>query len=68
MLLSKNLQFLPNHNETLSKKGTHEYRILTKFHNDWVKIVDFFIKPYFCLVSLINEQSLNFSEMVDSSG
>ena len=31
----KNLQFLPNHYETL-KVLIHEYRILTKFHNDWV--------------------------------
>ena len=30
-------------NETLSKQGTHEYLILTKFCNDWVKIVDFLI-------------------------
>ena len=27
----------------------NEYLILTKFHNDWVKIVDFLIKAYFCL-------------------
>ena len=47
MLLSKNTQFLPNHYETLSKKGTHEYRILTKILIDWVKIVDFFIKSIF---------------------
>ena len=58
MVLLKNLQFSPNHYETLSKYGTHEYPILTKFRNDWVKIVDFLIKAYFCLVSLINEQSL----------
>ena len=60
MLLLKNLQFLLNHYETLSKYGTHEYLILTKFRNDWVRIVDFLIKAYFCLVSLINEQSLQF--------
>ena len=58
MLLLKNLQFLPNRNQTLSKYGTYEYLILTMFRNDWVKIVDFLIKAYFCLVSLINEQSL----------
>ena len=45
----KNPQFLLNHYETLSKCGPHEYLILTKFLNDWVKIVDFLIKAYFCL-------------------
>ena len=49
MLLLKNPQFLPNHYETLSKCGPHEYLILTKFPNDWVKIVDFLIKAYFRL-------------------
>ena len=43
-LNNKNLQFLPNHYETLSKKTTHKCIILTKFRNDWVKIVDFLIK------------------------
>ena len=47
MLLLKNLQFLPNHNETLSKWDTHEYLIFTKFRNNWVKIVDFWIKAHF---------------------
>ena len=49
LLLLKNLQFLPDHYETLTKEGTHdhEYLILTKFRNDWVKIVDFLLKAYF---------------------
>ena len=47
MLLLKNPQFLPNHDETQSKLSTYEYLILTEFHNDWVKIVDFLIKAYF---------------------
>ena len=47
MLLIKNPEFLPNHYKTLSKEGTHEDLILTKFRNDWDKIVDFFIKAYF---------------------
>ena len=47
MLLLKHPQFLPNPNETLSKCGTHEDLILTKFRNDWVKIVDVLIKSYF---------------------
>ena len=49
MLLLKNSQFLPNHSETLLKYSSHEYPILAKFRNDWVKIVDFLIKAYFCL-------------------
>ena len=47
MLLLKNLQFLPDHYETLTKEGTHEDLILTKFRNDPVKIVDFLVKAYF---------------------
>ena len=47
MLLLKNLQFLPDHYETLTKEGTHEYLILTKFRNDPVKIVYFLVKAYF---------------------
>ena len=46
MLLLKNPQFLSNHYKTLSKYGTHEYLILTKFRKDWIKIVDFLIKAY----------------------
>ena len=46
MLLLKNPQFLPNRDETLSKWGTHKYLILTKFRQNWVKIVDFLIKAY----------------------
>ena len=47
VLLLKNLQFLPNHNETLLKGGVHVYLIFTKFHNNWIKIVDFLIKGHF---------------------
>ena len=47
VLLLKNLQFLPNHNETLLKGGIHVYLISTKFHNNWIKIVDFLIKGHF---------------------
>ena len=47
MLLLKNLQFLPDHYETLTKEVTHEGLILTKFRNDPVKIVDILIKAYF---------------------
>ena len=48
MLLLENPQFLPNHNETSSQKGTREYPIVAKFRNDRMKIVDFLIKAYFC--------------------
>ena len=51
MLLIKNPQFLPNHNETWPPWPTHELLILTKFHNDWVKIVDFFDKSIFLVES-----------------
>ena len=47
MLLLKNPQFLPDHYETLTKGGTHEDLIQTKFRNDRVKIADFLIKAYF---------------------
>ena len=46
MLLLKNLQFLPNDYETWSKLSTHGYLILTEFHNDLVKNVDFLIKAF----------------------
>ena len=46
MLLLKNSQFLPNDYETRSKLDTHEDLILTEFHNNWVKIMDFLIKEY----------------------
>ena len=42
MILLKNLQFLPNHYETWPKLVTHELLILTKFHTDLIKIVDFY--------------------------
>ena len=47
MLLLKNPQFFSDHYEILTKEGTHEALILTKFRNDWVKIVDFLVKAYF---------------------
>ena len=46
ILLLENPQFLPNDYEIRSKLRTHEYLILTEFHNYWVKIVDFLIKAY----------------------
>ena len=47
MLLLKNPQFLPDHYKILTKEGTDEDLILTKFRNDRVKIVDFFSKSIF---------------------
>ena len=47
MILLKNLQFSPDYYETLTKEGTHEDLILTKFRNDRVKIVDLLVKAYF---------------------
>ena len=47
MLLLKNPQFLSDHYKILTKEGTHEHLILTKFRNDQVKIVDFLVKAYF---------------------
>ena len=47
MLLLKNLQFLSDQYEILTKEGTHENLILTKFRNDREKIVHFLVKAYF---------------------
>ena len=47
MLLLKNAQFLSDHYKILTKEGTHEDLILTKFRNDRVKIVDLLVKAYF---------------------
>ena len=41
MLLMKNAQFLPNQAYILPSEFIHWTDILTKFHNDWTKIVDF---------------------------
>ena len=43
----KNLQFLANQAQTLAILPNHEMVILTKFYNDWMKIVDFSLIPYF---------------------
>ena len=42
-LLMKNLQFLLNFDETLSKDLINEAVNLTKFGQDWIKIVDFLL-------------------------
>ena len=58
MLLLKNPQFFPNHDENLSKCVTNEYLILTKNRQDWAKIVDFLIKAYFFMCTLFLHQTL----------
>ena len=63
ILLLKNPQFSPNHYETLPKWCPHEYLILTKFRNDWVKIVDFLTKAYFFMCTFFASH-LNFSNDV----
>ena len=39
----KNLQFLPNSDETWGKELPHEVSIFPKFHEAWAKIVDFLL-------------------------
>ena len=43
----KNPQFLANQAQTLAISPIHEIVILTKFHDDWTKIVDFSLIAYF---------------------
>ena len=40
-------QFLPNLNETWSKRLTHQVNILTKFHKHQEKIVEVLLKAKF---------------------
>ena len=58
LLRIKNPQLIPKHYENLSKCGTNEYLILTKFRNDWVKFVDFSIKAYFLMCTFFLHQTL----------
>ena len=53
MLLVKNFWFLPNQAQTLSIWPTIEFVILTKFHENYSKIVDFLLIAHF-LASLIS--------------
>ena len=41
--LVKHPQFLSNQADIQATLSTHELIILTKFHNDWQKIVDFLV-------------------------
>ena len=44
---NKNPQFLSNQAEFQAILPTHELVILTKFYNNWIKIVDFIINLLF---------------------
>ena len=44
----QNLQFLSDQAEIQAILPTHELFILTKFHKDWQKIVDFLLIAKFC--------------------
>ena len=48
LAMSKNPHFLSNLHETFSKYLAHEIIILTKFHEDWIKNVDFLLMANFC--------------------
>ena len=63
MLFIKNLQFLPNHYETWPPWPNYELLILTKFHNDWVQIVDFSLMAYFwaCVIFYYSVSTYNVS-------
>ena len=39
---NKNVQFLPNYADIQAIFPIHELVILTKFHNNWIEIVDFY--------------------------
>ena len=48
LLLVKDSQFLSNQADIQAILPTHELVILTKFHKDWPKIVDFLVIAKFC--------------------
>ena len=47
MLLMKNPQFLSNQADILPSEFIHWTDILTKFHNNWTKIVDFLVIAFY---------------------
>ena len=47
MLLIKNPQFLPNQADILPSEFVQWMDILTKFHNNWTKIVDFLVIAFY---------------------
>ena len=67
--LMKNPQFLSYPHETWWKWLPHEAIILTKFHKDWTKIVDFLLMAYFwtCADSFYSDltpSSINFNDFL----
>ena len=54
----KNLQFLSDQAEIQAILPTHELFILTKFHQNWQKIVDFVAIVKFCASPVFLHQSL----------
>ena len=54
-LITKNLQFLNNHHETLAKFTAREMLILRKFHNDWIKILDFLLSVNIIACALFHD-------------
>ena len=50
---NKNPQFLPNQADIQAILSTHELVIFTKFHNNWMKIVDFYYQPIFGPVNFL---------------
>ena len=51
-LIKKSPILTPNHYEIWPTCATYELLILTKFHNDWVKIFTFSAYPYSILIHL----------------
>ena len=43
----KNPQFLPNQADILPSEFIHWTDILTKFHNNWTKVVDFLVTAFY---------------------
>ena len=64
--VAKKRQFLSHLHETCSKYLSHEIIILTKLHEDRVKIVDFLLRVIFFSVSLLNiHQFVSYSHWVN---
>ena len=62
----KNPQFLANQAQTLAIWPNHEMVILTKFHNNWTKIVDFSLIANFKASSIFSPQSLVFHDLFEN--
>jgi len=58
LAIRKKSTFLSNLHETWSKYLAHEKIILTKFHEDWIKDVDFLLMANFCECPIFFSQTL----------